>query len=138
HGMTVRITNFGATVQSIWVPTRRHGRTNVALGFPNLSDYVNDFLQQHTGLAWPMSGGSGDTYFAATIGRYANRIANHSFTMTCTGCSNNGRTYTLDANNGTNTLHGGYLGWNTVVWSGSAAVNGNNVSLTLTHNFPAG
>ena len=138
HGMTVRITNFGATVQSIWVPTRRHGRTNVALGFPNLSDYVNDFLQQHTGLAWPMSGGSGDTYFGATIGRYANRIANHSFTMTCTSCSNNGMTYTLPANNGTNTLHGGDLGWNTKVWSATKQSGRGFVALKLTLTSPDG
>ena len=58
--------------------------------------------------------------------------------MTCTSCSNNGKTYTLDANNGTNTLHGGYLGWNTQVWTGNASTSGHDVSLALTHNFPAG
>ena len=44
----------------------------MALGFPKLSDYVNDFENQ----PWPAAGGSGDTYFGAIIGRYANRIAN--------------------------------------------------------------
>jgi aldose 1-epimerase len=58
--------------------------------------------------------------------------------MSCTGCSNNGTTYTLDANNGNNTLHGGYLGWNTVVWSANPARSSNGVSLVLTHSFPAG
>ena len=51
-------------------------------------------------------GGSGNTYFGAIIGRYANRIGGASFNL-------NGKTYKLDANNGPNTLHGGYLGWNT-------------------------
>ncbi len=138
RGMTVKITNFGATVQSIWVPASHGGSTDVALGFPTLSDYVNDFLQQHTGVPWPLSGGSGDTFFGATIGRYANRIANHSFTMTCTGCSNNGVSYTLPANNGTNTLHGGDLGWNTKVWTASEVRGRGFVALKLTLTSPDG
>jgi len=138
HGMTVKITDFGATVQSIWVPDRRHHLTNVALGFPTLDGYVNDFLQQHTGVPWPLPSGSGDTYFGATIGRYANRIAQHSFTMQCSNCSNNGVTYTLPANNGTNTLHGGDLGWNTMVWTGSTMAGRGWVALKLTLTSPDG
>jgi galactose mutarotase-like enzyme len=110
NGMTVTITNYGGVVQSIRVPNRERGTTNVALGFSTLSDYVNDFTQGATNTPWPLPGGSGDTYFGAIIGRYANRIANASFSL-------NNTTYTLDANNGTNTLHGGYLGWNTQVWT---------------------
>ena len=98
--MTVNITNYGGVVQSIWVRDRWGTSRNVALGFPSLSDYVNDFTQGANSTSWPLSGGSGDTYFGAIIGRYANRIANASFTMSCTGCDNNGTTYTLDANNG--------------------------------------
>jgi aldose 1-epimerase len=138
NGMTVKITNFGATVQSLWVPDKRGHQVNVVLGFPRLSDYVNDFLQQHTGVDWPLSGGSGDTYFGATIGRYANRIANHSFTMHCTNCSNNGVTYTLPANNGTNTLHGGDLGWNTKVWTATPIAAGDRVALRLKLTSPDG
>jgi aldose 1-epimerase len=131
NGMAVKITNYGGVVQSIWVPDRRGNLTNVALGFPTLSDYVNDFTQGAAGTAWPLPGGSGDTFFGAIIGRYANRIANASFSL-------NGTTYKLDANNGTNTLHGGYLGWNTDVWSASSASSGGSASLTLTATLPAG
>ena len=131
NGMTVKITNYGGVVQSIWVPDRNRGSTNVALGFPTLSDYVNDFTQGATSTPWPLSGGSGDTYFGAIIGRYANRIANASFSL-------NGTTYTLDANNGTNTLHGGYLGWNTQVWTPSASADRSAATLKLTHTFPQG
>jgi aldose 1-epimerase len=137
RGMKVTITNYGGVVQSIWVPDRWGHLRNVALGFPTLSDYVNDFTQGANSTSWPMSGGSGDTYFGAIIGRYANRIANAKFTMSCTACDNNGMTYTLDANNGVNSLHGGYLGWNTVVWSASTASSSQGVSLILTHKFPA-
>ncbi|HEY1713246.1 MAG TPA: aldose epimerase family protein [Solirubrobacteraceae bacterium] len=131
HGMTVNITNYGGVVQSIWVPDNHGGAKDVALGFPKLTDYVNDFEQGAAKTSWPLPGGSGDTYFGAVIGRYANRIANASFQL-------NGKTYTLDANNGTNTLHGGFLGWNTVVWSGSTSTGPGVASLALTHSFPAG
>ncbi len=131
NGMTVTITNYGGVVQSIRVPNRERGTTNVALGFSTLSDYVNDFTQGATNTPWPLPGGSGDTYFGAIIGRYANRIANASFSL-------NNTTYTLDANNGTNTLHGGYLGWNTQVWMPSASADRHAAVLQLTHTFPQG
>ncbi len=127
----MKITNYGGVVQSILVPNRNGGTTDVALGFPNLQDYVDDFTQGATGTAWPLSGGSGDTFFGAIIGRYANRIANASFNL-------NGTTYTLDANNGQNTLHGGYLGWNTDVWTPTTSSATGSVSLQLSAMFPAG
>jgi aldose 1-epimerase len=130
-GMTVNITNFGGVVQSIWVPDNRGKTKDVALGFSSLSDYVNDFFQGHTGTPWPAPGGSGDTYFGAIIGRYANRIANASFPL-------NGINNTLDANNGLNTLHGGFLGWNTAVWSAGTSTGRGSASLELTNMFKAG
>jgi len=131
NGMTVNITNYGGVVQSIWVPNGDGGTTNVALGFQSLQDYVSDFTQGATSTPWPLPGGSGDTYFGAIIGRYANRIANASFPL-------NGTTYHLDANNGTNTLHGGYLGWNTQVWTPSASADRHAAVLQLTDTFPQG
>jgi aldose 1-epimerase len=138
HRMTVNISNYGGVVQSIWVPDRAGQVRNVALGFPTLTDYYCDFTQGQNKTSWPLSGGSGDTYFGAIIGRYANRIADGSFTMTCSSCSNDGMTYTLDQNNGTNTLHGGFLGWNTQVWTPTTEVGSNFVALKLTANLPAG
>jgi aldose 1-epimerase len=81
HGMVVKISNYGGVVQSIWVPDRDGHLTNVALGFPRLSDYVADFTQGATGTPFPAAGGSGDTYFGAIIGRYANRIGGASFNL---------------------------------------------------------
>ncbi len=131
RGMIVKISTFGGVVQSIWVPDKSGHSKDVVLGFPKLSDYVNDFLQGARGKPWPLPGGSGDTYFGAIIGRYANRIANHSFTMRCSGCSNNGVTYKLPDNNNGNTLHGGFLGWNTKVWTPSTSSTTSSVSLRL-------
>jgi aldose 1-epimerase len=136
--MTVKISTYGGVVQSIWVPDRAGRARDVALGFPTLADYVNDFTQGATGRPWPLAGGSGDTYFGAIIGRYANRIADHSFTMRCTQCSNNGVTYTLDDNNNGNTLHGGFLGWNTKVWTPSIERSRHFVALRLTYDSPDG
>jgi aldose 1-epimerase len=130
RGMTVHITNYGAVLQSIYVPGRRGSVADVALGFPRLSDYVNDFQNQ----PWPTAGGSGDTYFGAAIGRYANRIARHSFTL-------NGQTYNLVGNNGPNninTLHGGPNAWNTKVWSARTRASRGQVSLILSSVDPDG
>jgi aldose 1-epimerase len=135
NGMMVKITNYGGVVQSIWVPDRKHKLTNVALGFPNLSDYVNDFQNQ----PWPAAGGSGDTYFGAIIGRYANRIAGAEFSL-------NGTNYPLGSgppcpttptpNNGSNLLHGGPNSYNTQVWSATTSSTSNAVSLILTYTDP--
>jgi aldose 1-epimerase len=124
HHMTVRITNYGGVVQSIWVPDRHGHVANVALGFDRLSDYVTDFTN-------PPAGGSGDTYFGAIIGRYANRIANGMFSL-------NGVTYNLPQNNRPNTLHGGPNAYNTQVWSATPKVGTHSVSLELTYTDPDG
>lgn len=135
HNMTVKITNYGGVVQSIWVPDRRGHVRNVALGFPRLSDYVNDFENQ----PWPAAGGSGNTYFGAIIGRYANRIAGAQFTL-------NGQTYPLGSgppcpasptpNNGPNLLHGGPMSYNTQVWNATPITGSNFVALRLTYTDP--
>jgi aldose 1-epimerase len=130
NGMTVKITNYGGDVHSITVPSRA-GAIDVSLGFPKLADYVADFTQGAKKTTWPVSGGSGDTYFGAIIGRYGNRIANGKFSL-------NGKTYKLDQNNGSNTLHGGFLGWNTHVWTATPSLGSAGPSLALTATFPAG
>jgi len=130
NGMIVKISTYGGVVQSIWVPDRTGRLKNVALGFPTLSDYVNDFENQ----PWPAAGGSGDTYFGAIIGRYANRIANHSFML-------DGTTYQLVGNNGpnnVNTLHGGPDAYNTQVWTATPETLSGAVVLKLAYTDPSG
>ena len=46
-------------------------------------------------------------YFGATIGRFANRIANAKFTL-------DGKEYQLGVNDDPNSLHGGFIGFNKV------------------------
>jgi aldose 1-epimerase len=131
HGMTVNISNYGGIVQSIWVRDRFGGLRNVALGFPanqeGLSQYETDFTN-------PPTGGSGDTYFGSIVGRYANRIANHSFTL-------DGHFYNLVGNNGpnnVNTLHGGPDAYNTQVWSATPTSGNGWVGLRLEYVDPNG
>lgn len=82
RGMSVRILDYGATVQSLVVPDRNGNPVDVALGYDDLAGYE-----------------SGSSWFGGTIGRYANRIANAAFTL-------NGKEYTLPKNDGENHLHG--------------------------------
>jgi aldose 1-epimerase len=119
NGVEVDITNFGAAVVSLKVPDR-HGKTDgVVLGYDDLDGYLHD-----------------KSYFGATVGRYANRIAHGKFTL-------NGTTYTLAKNDGENHLHGGVRGFNKVVWeakdvstAGVAALRLNYLSKDGEEGYP--
>lgn len=80
---------------------------------------------------------SQDSYFGATVGRFANRIANGTFTL-------DGTTYHLPINNPPNHLHGGFIGFNKRIWSvkrAEALINSSVLELTYTspngeQNYP--
>lgn len=94
HGrLEVRLINYGATITDIFAPDRNGVPGNVVLGFDSLGGYLHP----------------DNPYFGATIGRYANRIAQAQFVL-------DGKTYKLDANNNGNMLHGGFRGFDKVVW----------------------
>ena len=114
-GMTVAITTFGATVQSIHVPDRAGRPVNVALGFASLEEYVAN------------TGGSDITYFGAVVGRYANRIAGRSFVL-------DGQRYDLGGDPGDAvTLHGGPWGYHRQVWRAEVASAGAAAALRLAY-----
>jgi len=109
NGVEVDITNFGAAVVSLKVPDR-HGKTDdVVLGYDDLDGYLHD-----------------KSYFGATVGRYANRIAHGKFTL-------NGTTYTLAKNDGENHLHGGVQGFNKVVWEAKDVSTADAAALQLNY-----
>jgi aldose 1-epimerase len=116
NGLQVTIITYGAIITS--VRNSGTGMPNIVLGFNNLSDYE--------------AKNSPGPHFGATIGRYANRIANGVFTL-------NGVTYCLDANNGANTLHGGFQGFDTKVWTATKVIESSTeVGVRLHYLSPAG
>src|SRR5262249_52287533 len=65
-------------------------------------------------------------FFGATIGRYANRIANAQFSL-------DGQPIQLAANNGPNSLHGGLNGFDRVLWDIVDVTNGAEPAVSLAH-----
>jgi aldose 1-epimerase len=93
-GMQVSILNYGGTITKIMVPDRKGKIGDVVLGFENFSGYTQ----------------KNDPYMGALVGRYANRIGNAKFTL-------DGKTYKLAPNNFGNSLHGGNVGFDKVIWN---------------------
>lgn len=92
EGNTIKLTNYGATLVWLEVPDKEGTKDNITFGYETLEAYLN-----------------GDPYFGAVVGRYANRIAEGTFTL-------DGVKYYLPINNPPNHLHGGPEGWHSVVW----------------------
>jgi aldose 1-epimerase len=103
---TLEVLEIGAAVRTLEVLDCTDQRTNVVLGYAELDGYLN-----------------GTAYFGAVVGRYANRIAGGTFQL-------NGRNYTVPANEGANSLHGGPAGFDRRVWS-TVAVEDSSVTLGL-------
>lgn len=114
NGVEVKVITYGGIMTSIKVPDRNGNLANVALGFSNLEQYETQ-----------------NPYFGCITGRYANRIANATFEL-------NGETYTLAANNGPNSLHGGNVGFDKVVWNAAEVESEDGVALELTYLSPDG
>jgi aldose 1-epimerase len=107
RGMTVKLINYGAAVVSINVPDRNGSMADVVLGFDDMAGYQGD-KNPHMGCC---------------CGRYANRIAGARFTL-------DGIEYTLAANNGPNSLHGGWVGFDKKVWDAEIIDDAVRMSLT--------
>lgn len=114
HQITLRSGNlicevltYGATLRSLLVPDSRGNPVDVVLGYDTLHAYETC-----------------DGYLGATVGRFANRIADSRFCL-------NGRTYQLRPNDGPNHLHGGVHGFSHRVWSIEWAT-AHSVCLSLT------
>lgn len=113
-GLTVTMTNYGATLVTVETPDRDGQRTNINLGFDSVAGY-----ERHT------------AYFGCAVGRYANRIAQGKFTL-------DDKQYTLATNNGPNHLHGGVAGFNRKVWKAEAVEEANQSGVRFRYRSPAG
>ena len=83
-GVYMEFTNWGARWITASVPDVQGALDNVLIGYDSLAGYLEDSY-----------------YMGATIGRFANRIADASFTI-------DRKTFHLEANDGNNTNHGGF------------------------------
>ena len=87
QGAYVELTNYGATLVSVFVPDKYNELDNVILSYPTLEGYLNDVC-----------------YVGSTIGRFANRIGNAQFMLDDVA-------YNLEKNDGANSNHGGKSGF---------------------------
>jgi aldose 1-epimerase len=88
----VKISNYGGTIVSVQAPDQAGKMDDIVLGFDDLEGYL-----------------SSGFYHGATIGRYANRIGSGGFTL-------DGIKFDLPLNDGSNSLHGGFKGFDKRVW----------------------
>ena len=91
-GMRASVTDYGAALVSLVFPDRKGVMRDVVLGHDDASGYED-----------------GHGHIGATVGRFANRIADARFSL-------DGGEYELSANNGSNCLHGGRDFYNKRLW----------------------
>ena len=92
HNVSFSVMNFGGIITKLDVPDKHGEIKDIALGFDELTGYEGDH-----------------PYFGALVGRYANRIAKGQFSI-------NGKSYQLPINNAPNSLHGGDVGFDKLVY----------------------
>lgn len=114
-GHEVKISTFGAAIQSIQVPDRNGLLGEVVIGYDDFMPYLEN-----------------PVYFGVLVGRYANRIGNASFPI-------GKQTFNLTANHGKHCLHGGPNAFDKQVWEVLyAGTEDTEASLQLHHISPAG
>ena len=92
-GASCTLIDYGATVQALCVRNKDGGLTDVVLGYESAAAYE-----------------TGHGHLGGMIGRFANRIAGAHFSL-------NGKEYKLDKNNGDACLHGGFNGYDHMMWN---------------------
>lgn len=118
-GVKAEISDFGGTVVRLFVNDKEGTPVDVVCGFDTLEGYL-----------------TASGYQGAIIGRVCNRIHDSKYTL-------DGVEYTLFANDGPNSAHGGKIGFNKRVWTVTAENDGveptivmEYVSPDMEENFP--
>lgn len=112
-GMKVKICEYGGAVMQIKVPDKNGCFEDVVCGYSSLDSYLK-----------------ADGYQGALIGRVGNRICGGRFQL-------DGKEYTLFKNDGSNSLHGGKIGFDSRCWRVEAH-DGDEPALVLTLTSPDG
>lgn len=105
-GMKAIVTDFGATLHSLYVPDRDGQLRDVVWGYETVAGYEID----------------NGPYFGATVGRIANRVGGAVVTV-------NGVDYPMEVNERTNCLHSGPNGWHLRIWNAEILDNAVKFSL---------
>jgi aldose 1-epimerase len=108
--MQVEMSNYGGLISRISTPDKGGKVENIALTMDSIAEYLT----------------RSNPFFGATAGRVANRIAGAKFEL-------NGDTYSLAANNGPNTLHGGLEGFNKKVWQSEPYSSDSIIGVKMTY-----
>ncbi|WP_407177252.1 aldose epimerase family protein [Bradyrhizobium sp. STM 3562] len=108
-GFAAHVITYGAALQALIAPDAVGHCDDVVLGHDDLAGYVGE-----------------RRFFGATVGRYANRIANARFEL-------DGEMVRLAANNGPHALHGGPNGFDRQLWQITETNEGEQPSVTLTY-----
>ncbi|KAJ6628773.1 galactose mutarotase-like domain-containing protein [Mycena sp. CBHHK59/15] len=96
---------FGATATNFWVQDKHGKFRDILLGFDNKTLYASQ--------------ADGHPYFGPIVGRYANRIRNGTFTIPISKDASGPNKFHIleNENNGTDTLHGGIVGYDQRPWT---------------------
>jgi len=109
QGVELRAMTYGGIIVSLRVPDKSGNLGDIVLGHEKVDGYMNN-----------------PTYFGVIVGRYANRIANGTFTL-------DGVKYTLPKNDGPNSLHGGTDGFNKKIWEAKEFKNAKGVGVAFSY-----
>lgn len=113
-GVKAGVMTYGAALQSLVMPDRDAKLADVALGYASLEGYLKK-----------------PEYFGATVGRFANRLADGRFTL-------DGKSYQTPRNNNGQSLHGGERGFDKVLWEVVNVERGDTASVRLRYVSPDG
>ncbi|WP_405358811.1 galactose mutarotase [Kitasatospora sp. NBC_00085] len=114
EGLTVEVLDLGARLQALYAPDRHGRRANVVLGCEGVEDLLGEAA-----------------YLGATVGRYANRIADGLLPL-------DGTTHRLATQPNGHTLHGGPDGFATRLWDGVPVREGRRAGVRLRLHSPDG
>lgn len=109
NGCRASLLDFGAIIQSLWVPDRNGELADVVLGYPDMTGYLSANNPRH----------------GATIGRVANRISQGRFTL-------DGEIVELAKNKDPNHMHGGFVSFDKKLWQAIVLSDGDEPSVRFT------
>lgn len=112
NGISATFIPYGARLTSLVVNDKNGNPQDVAVGYDEGARYLEDTETNHT-------------FFGAVVGRYANRIKNGTFAID--GVQSD---IPKNEHNGTNTLHGGLVGYDQQNWT-VAALSKSSITFTF-------